>query len=232
MTFFEMSNVSFQYGAGNGSVLQNFSLTLEQGEVVGILGLSGSGKSTLLRLIAGLEEPRSGRITINGRTMVDAGHFVNPEHRGVGMVFQDYALFPHLTVEQNIAFGLHRLPKKDRAAKVNDMLELVQLADYRKRYPHELSGGQQQRVAFARALAPEPAILLMDEPFSNLDSDLKGSIREQLKQLLQTANITSILVTHDKDDADALCDRIVRIGNAGASKSIKELKRNESYSYY
>jgi iron(III) transport system ATP-binding protein len=212
MTFFEMTDVSFQYHSGNESVLRDFTLVLERGEVVGILGQSGSGKSTLLRLIAGLEEPRSGRIAINGRTMVDAGRFVNPEHRGVGMVFQDYALFPHMTVEQNIAFGLHRLPKKNRAAKVSEMLELVQLYDYRKRYPHELSGGQQQRVAFARALAPEPAILLMDEPFSNLDADLKGSIRHQLKQMLQAAGITSILVTHDIEDADAICDRIVRIG--------------------
>lgn len=232
MTFFEMSNISFQYGTGNGSILNDFSMTVEQGEVVGILGRSGSGKSTLLRLISGLEEPRSGRISINGRTMVDAGHFVNPEHRGVGMVFQDYALFPHLTVEQNIAFGLHRLPKKARAAKVTDMLELVHLEDYRKRYPHELSGGQQQRVAFARALAPEPSILLMDEPFSNLDSDLKGSIRQQLKQLLRKATITSILVTHDKDDAEALCDRIVRIGSDGIHTSIEELTRHESYSHY
>jgi iron(III) transport system ATP-binding protein len=184
-------------------------MQLEQGEVVGVLGQSGCGKSTLLRLIAGLEAPHSGRISIGGTTMVDSNVFVSPESRGVGMVFQDYALFPHLTVENNILFGLHRLAKKERAARLDEMLSLVQLREYAKRYPHELSGGQQQRVAFARALAPRPSILLMDEPFSNLDADLKGKIRDELKQLLRAANITSILVTHDKEDADAICDRIV-----------------------
>ncbi|RKN84349.1 ABC transporter ATP-binding protein [Paenibacillus ginsengarvi] len=209
MTFFEMSNITFQYDKGNESVLYGFSMQLERGELVGVLGHSGCGKSTLLRLIAGLEAPHSGRIVIGGTTMVDSNVFVGPESRGVGMVFQDYALFPHLTVENNILFGLHRLSKKDRAARKDEMLELVQLHEYAKRYPHELSGGQQQRVAFARALAPRPSILLMDEPFSNLDSGLKGKIRGELKQLLRAANITSILVTHDKEDADAICDRIV-----------------------
>ncbi|MDF2661073.1 MAG: transporter ATP-binding protein [Paenibacillus sp.] len=209
MTFFEISNLTFQYDKGNEHVLSGFSIQLEQGEVVGVLGQSGCGKSTLLRLIAGLEAPRSGRISIGGTTMVDSNVFVSPESRGVGMVFQDYALFPHLTVENNILFGLHRLTKKERAARLDEMLGLVQLREYAKRYPHELSGGQQQRVAFARALAPRPSILLMDEPFSNLDADLKGKIRDELKQLLRAANMTSILVTHDKEDADAICDRIV-----------------------
>jgi iron(III) transport system ATP-binding protein len=213
MTFFEMSNISFHYAKGNESVLRNFNLQLEKGEVVGILGQSGCGKSTLLRLIAGLEEPSSGRIVINGNTMVDSRQFVNPELRGVGMVFQDYALFPHLTVAQNILFGLHRQSREERMERLNVMLELVQLQDFGKRYPHELSGGQQQRVAFARALAPEPSILLMDEPFSNLDTDLKAKIREELRQLLRAANITSILVTHDKEDAITICDRIVHMTN-------------------
>ncbi|GAA3400086.1 ABC transporter ATP-binding protein [Paenibacillus hodogayensis] len=211
MTFFEMSGITFQYDKGNESVLSGFAMQLEQGDVVGVLGQSGCGKSTLLRLIAGLEAPHSGRIVIGGSTMVDANVFVDPESRGVGMVFQDYALFPHLTVENNILFGLHRLSKKERAARLDEMLELVQLREYAKRYPHELSGGQQQRVAFARALAPRPSILLMDEPFSNLDSELKGKIRDELKQLLRAARITSILVTHDQADADAICDRIVRL---------------------
>ncbi|MCQ6560739.1 ABC transporter ATP-binding protein [Paenibacillus mendelii] len=209
MTFFEMSDVSFHYDKGSRTVLRRFSLGLDKGESVGVLGQSGCGKSTLLRLISGLEEPVTGRIVIDGTTMVDARKFVNPELRGVGMVFQDYGLFPHLTVEQNIAFGLHRLSKKNRAARLGEMLELVKLQDYRRRYPHELSGGQQQRVAFARALAPEPALLLMDEPFSNLDANLRGEIRSELRQLLRAAEMTSILVTHDKEDADAICDRIV-----------------------
>ena len=211
MTFFDLSNVSFRYENGEDEVLQQFSLRIDKGEVVGILGQSGSGKSTLLRVIAGLESPSSGSIVINNKTLFDDQQFVLPERRGVGMIFQDYALFPHLTVAQNILFGLHRLPKKERKLRLNEMLDLIQLQDYRKRYPHELSGGQQQRVAFARALAPSPELLLMDEPFSSLDAELKNSIREELKQLISASNMTCILVTHDKEDASAICDRIVQM---------------------
>lgn len=211
MTFFEVKNLTFGYASGNGSVIRDFSLQMEQGEVVGLLGNSGCGKSTLLRLIAGLESPKSGRIQIDGKVLVDQGQFVEPEQRGVGMIFQDYALFPHLTVEQNILFGLHRLSKAERLVRLKEMLALVQLEGYGKRYPHELSGGQQQRVAFARALAPRPAILLMDEPFSNLDAELKTKIRDDLKRMLRAAKMTSILVTHDKADAETICDRIIRM---------------------
>ncbi|WJQ82573.1 ABC transporter ATP-binding protein [Brevibacillus brevis] len=211
MTFFEVKNLTFDYASGNGSVIRDFSLQMEQGEVVGLLGNSGCGKSTLLRLIAGLESPKSGRIQIDGKLLVDQGQFVEPEQRGIGMIFQDYALFPHLTVEQNILFGLHRLSKAERIVRLKEMLALVQLEGYGKRYPHELSGGQQQRVAFARALAPRPAILLMDEPFSNLDAELKTKIRDDLKQMLRAAKMTSILVTHDKVDAETICDRIIRM---------------------
>ncbi|UIO43458.1 ABC transporter ATP-binding protein [Brevibacillus brevis] len=211
MTFFEVKNLTFDYASGNGSVIRDFSLQMEQGEVVGLLGNSGCGKSTLLRLIAGLESPKSGRIQIDGKVLVDQGQFVEPEQRGIGMIFQDYALFPHLTVEQNILFGLHRLSKAERIVRLKEMLALVQLEGYGKRYPHELSGGQQQRVAFARALAPRPAILLMDEPFSNLDAELKTKIRDDLKQMLRAAKMTSILVTHDKADAETICDRIIRM---------------------
>lgn len=211
MSFFQLENVTFGYDTGSGPVVRDFSLHMEQGEIVGILGSSGCGKSTLLRLIAGLEAPAGGRILIAGKVLVDPRQFVEPEHRGVGMIFQDYALFPHLTVEQNILFGLHRLTKREREQRLGEMLSLVQMEGYGKRYPHELSGGQQQRVAFARALAPRPAILLMDEPFSNLDADLKKKIREDLKQLLRHAHITTILVTHDKEDAETICDRIIRL---------------------
>ncbi|MGG4461846.1 ABC transporter ATP-binding protein [Brevibacillus porteri] len=211
MTFFEVKNLTFGYASGNGSVIRDFSLQMEQGEVVGLLGNSGCGKSTLLRLIAGLESPKSGRIQIYGKVLVDQGQFVEPEQRGIGMIFQDYALFPHLTVEQNILFGLHRLSKAERLVRLKEMLALVQLEGYGKRYPHELSGGQQQRVAFARALAPRPAILLMDEPFSNLDAELKTKIRDDLKRMLRAAKMTSILVTHDKADAETICDRIIRM---------------------
>jgi len=211
MTFFEVKNLTFGYASGNGSVIRDFSLQMEQGEVVGLLGNSGCGKSTLLRLIAGLESPKSGRIQIDGKVLVDQGQFVEPEQRGIGMIFQDYALFPHLTVEQNILFGLHRLSKAERLVRLQEMLALVQLEGYGKRYPHELSGGQQQRVAFARALAPRPAILLMDEPFSNLDAELKTKIRDDLKRMLRAAKMTSILVTHDKADGETICDRIIRM---------------------
>lgn len=211
MTFFEVKNLTFGYASGDGSVIRDFSLQMEQGEVVGLLGNSGCGKSTLLRLIAGLESPKSGRIQIDGKVLVDQGQFVEPEQRGIGMIFQDYALFPHLTVEQNILFGLHRLSKAERIVRLKEMLVLVQLEGYGKRYPHELSGGQQQRVAFARALAPRPVILLMDEPFSNLDAELKTKIRDDLKQMLRAAKMTSILVTHDKADAETICDRIIRM---------------------
>lgn len=211
MNFFELTNVSFSYDNGKKSVLENFTMQMQKGEVVGVLGQSGCGKSTLLRIIAGLEIPASGRIAAGGRVLVDDQQFIQPEQRGIGMVFQDYALFPHLTVGQNILFGLHRLSRKDRFKRLDEMLELIQLNDFVKRYPHELSGGQQQRVAFARALAPSPLMLLMDEPFSSLDSHLKQSIREELKRLLHKAQITCMFVTHDQEDAAAICERIIQI---------------------
>ncbi|REK75702.1 ABC transporter ATP-binding protein [Paenibacillus paeoniae] len=222
MSFVTIKGLSYAYPGTTSNVLSNFSLEMEQGEVVGLLGQSGSGKSTLLRLIAGLEMPKQGEIIIQGAVMVNPHSFVQPERRGVGMVFQDYALFPHMTVSQNIAFGLRGLGRGQRKDRVADMLELVKLADYGRRYPHELSGGQQQRVAFARALAPSPKLLLMDEPFSNLDADLKSRIREELKELLHLSGITSILVTHDHEDAAALCDRIIRMPSSLPEIQTKE----------
>ncbi|MHA6485406.1 ABC transporter ATP-binding protein [Paenibacillus sp. strain BS8-2] len=213
MTYVMMNNLSYTYEGGGqrADVLSGFTLAINKGETVGLLGRSGSGKSTLLRLIAGLENPYDGEIVINGVVMVGGGCFVQPERRGVGMVFQDYALFPHMTVASNIAFGLRGLSRTERGARVDEMLELIQLSGYGARYPHELSGGQQQRVAFARALSPKPQLLLMDEPFSNLDADLKSDIRLELHQLLRTSGMTSILVTHDTEDAETICDRIVRM---------------------
>jgi iron(III) transport system ATP-binding protein len=182
---------------------------VEDQTIVGILGPSGSGKSTLLRLIAGLETPTEGSITVCGRTVVDRRTFVQPEQRGVGLVFQDYGLFPHLTVGQNVAFGLHRLSMQQRQARVKEMFELVHLVGYGSRYPHELSGGQQQRVALARTLAPQPSVLLMDEPFSNLDAALKRSIRVELLEILRRTKITTLLVTHDQQDIESMCDRTI-----------------------
>ncbi|MDF2626623.1 MAG: transporter [Symbiobacteriaceae bacterium] len=211
MSVVDVKNVSFAYAGNRVPVIQSLSFSVDERAIVGILGASGSGKSTLLRIIAGLETPCEGSITIAGRTVVDARTFVQPENRGVGMVFQDYGLFPHLTVAQNITFGLHRLPREQRQKRLAAMAELVQLEGYEGRFPHELSGGQQQRVALARALAPQPSILLMDEPFSNLDAALKQSIRQELSDILRRAKMTCLLVTHDEQDVEAICDRTLRL---------------------
>ncbi|HYF79664.1 MAG TPA: ABC transporter ATP-binding protein [Symbiobacteriaceae bacterium] len=211
MSVVEVKDLSFAYAGNEVRVIQSLTFSVEEQAIVGILGASGSGKSTLLRLIAGLETPCEGSIAIAGRTVVDARTFVLPEHRGVGMVFQDYGLFPHLTVAQNITFGLHRLTRVQRQQRLQEMADLVQLQGYEGRFPHELSGGQQQRVALARALAPQPTILLMDEPFSNLDAALKQSIRQELRDILRRAKMTCLLVTHDEQDVEAICDRTVRL---------------------
>ncbi len=219
MTFISIQDLAFRYSPKQDPVIEGFCLEIRQGEIVGIPGPSGSGKSTLLRLLAGLEVPSAGQIVIDGRTVVDDRTIVPAEKRGVGMVFQDYALFPHLTVEQNVMFGLHRMPRADRRKRVKEMLELVRLKEYADRYPHELSGGQQQRVALARALAPKPSLLLLDEPFSNLDEALKSSIRSELRGILRQAEMTCLLVSHDRADIADICDRSVRIGTAEAVHS-------------
>lgn len=214
MSFIKIDKLSFTYRRTKKalSVIDKFTFSMDKGEIVGVLGQSGSGKSTLLRLIAGLEVPTEGEIDISERRVVDDRTFIPPERRGVGMIFQDYALFPHLTVAQNIEFGLHQLNKASRHARLQEMIELVQLSGLENRYPHELSGGQQQRVALARALAPKPSLLLMDEPFSNLDAGLKDSIRSELSHILRKAEITCLFVSHDQQDVDAICDRTIRIG--------------------
>jgi iron(III) transport system ATP-binding protein len=183
-------------------------LDVRAGELLAILGPSGCGKTTTLRLIAGLERPDTGAIEIDGRVVAGGGRFVPPEERGVGLVFQDYALFPHLTVEENIAFGLRGFARQERARRVQELLALTGLEAFRTRYPHQLSGGQQQRVAIARALAPHPAVLLLDEPFANLDAELRLRMREELRRLLRDVGVTVILVTHDRDEALALADRV------------------------
>lgn len=206
MNIVEINNLGFSYSRSSSPVIDQFSFTMDEGEIVGVLGQSGSGKSTLLRLISGLEIPSKGNISIAGRPVVNDHLFVQPEDRGVGMVFQDYALFPHMSVKDNILFGLTRMKRKDRMPRVKEMLELIQMEEFGNRYPHELSGGQQQRIALARALAPKPSVLLMDEPFSNLDADLKESIREDLLSILKKANISCMIVTHDRNDVEAICN--------------------------
>ena len=180
-------------------------LCVERGELLALLGPSGCGKTTLLRLVAGFERPDAGEIRLEDRTVADSRTWVPPERRRVGMVFQDYALFPHLTIAENVGFGL---PRRERAQRVPVLLALVDLCGLGARYPHELSGGQQQRVALARALAPAPSLVLLDEPWSNIDPLLRGVMRDDLARVLRAVGVTVVLVTHDREEAFSLADRV------------------------
>ncbi len=197
---------------GQSPAVNDVTLTVKPGEFLTLLGPSGSGKTTMLRLLAGFEKPTSGRIQIGQTIVADDAHFLPPERRKVGMVFQDYALFPHVDVAGNIAFGLHGR-KADRNSRVQELLDLVGLNDFARRMPHELSGGQQQRVALARALAPKPDILLLDEPFSNLDTGLRAQVRTHVRDILHETETTAIFVTHDQEEALSLSDEIAVIHN-------------------
>ena len=216
--YMEINDLNFSYPNSSSKTVDNFSFTVEKGEVISMLGRSGSGKSTFLRLIAGLEMPAGGSFTLNGKKMFCDNTFLQPEKRGIGMVFQDYALFPHMCVEDNIIFGLPKMSRKDKVKRAGEVLELVELIGFEKRYPHQLSGGQQQRVALARAMAPEPELILLDEPFSNLDTDLQVKIRGDLRRILKKAKTTAIFVTHNQNDAHALADRIVKIKDGKIDK--------------
>ena len=180
-------------------------LCLERGEFVALLGPSGCGKTTLLRLIAGFEEPDAGVIEVAGKRVAGNGSWTPPERRRVSMVFQDYALFPHLTVAENVGFGVSR---RERAVTVREALSLVGLDGYDQRYPHELSGGQQQRVALARALAPGPELVLLDEPWSNIDPHLRALLRDEIARILRAVDVTVVLVTHDREEAFSLASRV------------------------
>lgn len=207
--FVQVNNLSFKYRNSKRETIKNLNIGIQKGEIVGILGESGSGKSTILRILAGLEENVTGEIFVDGQVMLDKQSFVPPEKRGIGMVFQDYALFPHMTVEENIGFGLNKMNREEKKERVQEMLKLIDLEFFAKRYPYELSGGQQQRVAIARAVAPKPSILLLDEPFSNLDANLQNKIRNELKNIINKIGITSIFVTHDKEDVLAIADKVI-----------------------
>jgi len=187
-------------------VLEQISFSLQQGDIACLLGPSGCGKTTALRLIAGFETPSKGRIRINDQLMSQPHAVVPPEKRQIGMVFQDYALFPHLNISDNIAFGLHALERKARERRTLEMLETVGLDSRAKAFPHELSGGQQQRVALARALAPKPALLLLDEPFSNLDVELREKLAAEVRDIIKFEGITALMVTHDQHEAFAMAD--------------------------
>ena len=197
-----------RHAYGATQVLRGIDLSVAPGEIVCLLGASGCGKTTLLRLAAGLEPLQHGVIELGGQVIAEPGRDVPPERRGVGFVFQDYALFPHLTVAENIAFGLRFVPKAERGARVADALARVGLGAHRDAFPHMLSGGQQQRVALARALAPRPAVLLLDEAFASLDARLREQVRDDTLHVLQTSGIATLLVTHDAEEAMFMGDRI------------------------
>ena len=193
---------------GDTLAVDAVSFGLMPGEILSILGESGCGKTTLLRLIAGFEAVNGGAIYIRSEPASSETLHLPPERRNIGMVFQEYALFPHMSVAQNVSFGLHNASDSDRRCRAREALELVRLADLETRYPHELSGGQQQRVALARALAPRPIAMLLDEPFSNLDAALRHSLRLEVIEILRRENISAILVTHDREEAFAVADRV------------------------
>ncbi|MBP9803828.1 MAG: ABC transporter ATP-binding protein [Candidatus Accumulibacter sp.] len=206
MAHLELEGIVQRYGSH--TVVDGVSLRVESGGIACLLGPSGCGKTTLLRCIAGFEAIAAGEIRVQGRTVSGAGRCLPPEQRQIGMVFQDYALFPHLTVAANVGFGLAGLAASERRRRVRDLLATVGLSGQGDRYPHELSGGQQQRVALARALAPRPQLILLDEPFSNLDVDLRERLSLEVREILKTQKITALLVTHDQHEAFAMADEV------------------------
>ena len=189
-------------------VVKDLSFHINEGDIACLLGPSGCGKTTTLRAIAGFENVTQGSIELNGHLVSSNQSLVPPEKRDLGMVFQDYALFPHLTIADNVGFGLRNQKKAEKRQKVMELLNVVHLQDLADNYPHELSGGQQHRVALARALAPEPTLILLDEPFSNLDADLRRRLSLDVREILKTLGISAILVTHDQQEAFAMCDQV------------------------
>ncbi|EGV44572.1 ABC transporter ATP-binding protein [Bizionia argentinensis JUB59] len=206
-----IDSLSKSFDKGRNYAIKNVTFNLKAGHVCAIVGESGSGKTTLVRLIAGLERPDHGSISMNGKVIASLDKFVQPEKRKIGLVFQEYALFPHLTILDNILYGIAKVKNKKQRAQ--EMLDLVGLEDMGKRYPHQLSGGQQQRVALARALAPEPSLLILDEPFSNLDTMLRTQLRNEVFEIIKKTEVTVLFVTHDTQDALSVADEILILQN-------------------
>ena len=205
-TALSIENLACQYD--EQTILENLSLEVEQGEIVCLLGASGCGKTTLLKAIAGLLPLSAGTMTLRGREIDDGSTWTPPEQRNIGMIFQDYALFPHLTVAQNVAFGLKGITQNEQAEIIDEMLELVHLAPFKQRYPHQLSGGQQQRVAIARSLAYKPDLLLLDEPFSNIDTQVRHELIAEIRKIFKQQGVTAIFVTHSREEAFAFADKM------------------------
>lgn len=204
-----LKGITKQFVKATIAAVEGVTLALPQGDVLGLLGPSGCGKTTLLRLIAGFEEPQAGTIKISNRIVAGNGNWITPEQRDIGMVFQDYALFPHLTVAKNIAFGLHNSRKKalfNTQKRTAEVIALVGLQGLENRYPHQLSGGQQQRVALARAIAPQPALVLLDEPLSNLDVQVRLRLRQEVRDILKNTGTSGVFVTHDQEEALSISD--------------------------
>ncbi|MEX0995656.1 MAG: ABC transporter ATP-binding protein [Flavobacteriaceae bacterium] len=207
----KVNSISKSFDKGKSFALKDVSFQLNEGDVYAIVGESGSGKTTLIRLIAGLESPDTGTIEINDKLVSSIKKNVAPEKRNIGFVFQQYALFPHLKLEENILYGISKLKNKKQRAQ--EVLDFVGLSEMKDRYPHQLSGGQQQRVALARALAPNPSLLILDEPFSNLDAMLRAQLRNEVFDIVKKAGVTAIFVTHDTQDALAVADEILILQN-------------------
>jgi len=208
-----VSQITRRFASSAQPVVEDASLTITPGTIVALVGESGAGKSTLLRMIAGLEAPDAGEIRLGDRLLADAHTSVPPERRGIGLVFQNHALFPHLTVEANVSFGLHGRLATEKRSEVTRLLALAGLNGCEKRMPHELSGGERQRIALVRTLAPRPALVLMDEPFSSLDASLKVRMRGEVRDILKQSGVMALIVTHDVNDALDLADRIAVINS-------------------
>jgi len=225
-----INGITAGYRGNSTKVLNNLSLTVPHGKTIALLGQSGCGKTTLLRILAGFMVPDAGTIQFGSRLLVSDSVCIVPEKRNFGFVFQDFALFPHLTVAQNIAYGLRRLSKDVRREAVDSMLSLVDLEGYGKRYPFELSGGQQQRVALARSLAPQPDLLLLDEPFNNLDVRIKSRMLEFVRDLLRACGTTAVVVSHDFGEAAVIADKVAILdhGHIIQYSTVADVRTNPS----